>query len=148
MNIKSLYIENFRNFGDEGTCINLSPITFFTGCNSAGKSSATKAFLLLDSYLSDIKANNYNLIETPLDFSKIVKLGNFDTVLNKTSKEIGVNNIVLGYSWASAILTEDIQVNFSFIQKTSDSLNNGWLNEMLILIGSIELLSIKIIDNH
>ena len=68
MEIKEIYIKNFRNIGEEGAEIKLSPITIFTGCNSAGKSTAAKALLLLESYLSDVKANNYNLIDTPLDF--------------------------------------------------------------------------------
>lgn len=145
--MKDLYIKNFRNIGEEGVSIKLSPITIFTGCNSAGKSTAAKALLMLESYLSDVKRNNYNLIGTPLDFSKVVKLGSFDTVLNAESKANGQGNIMLGYSFHSVILVADIQVRFIFEKRENDSLNNGWLNELAILIDSKPLLSILIKDN-
>lgn len=148
MEIKEIYIKNFRNIGEEGAEIKLSPITIFTGCNSAGKSTAAKALLLLEAYLSDLKTNNYNLIDTPLDFSKVVKLGSFDTVLNSIAKSNGQDYFVLGYSFASAILVADINVRLTFGKKVSDALNNAWLKELSILIDSTELLSIKIIDRH
>ena len=148
MDIKEIYIKNFRNIGEEGAKINLSPITIFTGCNSAGKSTAAKALLLLESYLSDIKANNYNLIDTPLDFSKVVKLGTFDTVLNSSAKAKGQESFVLGYSFESAILVADIAVRLTFGKNDLDALNNAWLHEVTILIDSEELLSIRIIDGH
>ncbi|MDE6522286.1 MAG: AAA family ATPase [Muribaculaceae bacterium] len=147
MEIKEIYIKNFRNIGEEGAEIKLSPITIFTGCNSAGKSTAAKALLLLESYLSDVKANNYNLIDTPLDFSKVVKLGTFDTVLNSSAKADGYNCFVLGYSFESSIIVADISVRFTFGEKISDSLNNGYLKKLSILIDSNEFLSISIQDD-
>ncbi len=148
MEIKEIYIKNFRNIGEEGAEIKLSPITIFTGCNSAGKSTAAKALLLLEAYLSDVKANNYDLINTPLDFSKVVKLGSFDSVINKASKSNGQEDIVLGYSFASAILVADIQVRLVFGKKDTDTLNNGWLKELDILIDSKEFLSISINNGY
>ena len=147
MKIKEIYIKDFRNIGEDGAVIKLSPITIFTGCNSAGKSTAAKALLLLESYLSDVKANNYNLIDTPLDFSKVVKLGTFDTVLNLSAKANGHNCFVLGYSFESSIIVADISVHFTFGKKTLDSLNNGYLKTLSILIDSNELLSISIKDD-
>ena len=141
-----IYIKNFRNIGEEGATIKLSPITIFTGCNSAGKSTAAKALLMLESYLLDVKKNNNNLIGTPLDFSKVVKLGTFDTVLNARSKANGYENIILGYSFASVILVADIQVRFIFEKKETDHLRNGWLKELSISIDSKPLLSILIKD--
>lgn len=148
MEIKEIYIKNFRNIGEEGAEIKLSPITIFTGCNSAGKSTAAKALLLLESYLSDVKSNNYNLIDTPLDFSKVVKLGTFDTVLNSVAKANGQESFVLGYSFESAVLVADIDVRLKFGKNVLDALNNAWLHELSILIDSKELLSIQIIDRH
>lgn len=143
-----IYIKNFRNIGEEGVSINLSPITIFTGCNSAGKSTAAKALLMLESYLADVMKNNYNLISTPLDFSKVVKLGTFDTVLNSKSKANGQEHIILGYSFASVILVADIQVRFVFEKKEIDHLRNGWLKELSISIDSKPLLSILIKDSN
>lgn len=143
-----IYIKNFRNIGEEGVSIKLSPITIFTGCNSAGKSTSAKALLMLESYLADVMKNNYNLISTPLDFSKVVKLGTFDTVLNSKSNANGQENIILGYSFASVILVSDIQVRFVFEKKEIDHLRNGWLKELSISIDSKPLLSILIKDGN
>lgn len=146
MDIKEIYIKNFRNIGEEGAEIKLSPITIFTGCNSAGKSTAAKALLLLESYLSDLKANNYNFIDTPLDFSKVVKLGSFDSVLNKTSKSNGEKDIVFGYSFASSIIVADFKVRLYFGKKETDALNNAYLKALSIFIDSNELVSVKIMN--
>ena len=148
MEIKEIYIKNFRNIGEEGATIKLSPVTIFTGCNSAGKSTAAKALLLLEAYLSDLKSDSFNFIDTQLDFSKVIKLGSFDSVINKTAKRNGHNEITLGYSFASAILVADIKVFLTFGKKDTDALNNGWLKELSIFINTTELLSIFIKDNH
>lgn len=148
MEIKELYIKNFRNIGEEGAEIKLSPITIFTGCNSAGKSTAAKALLLLEAYLSDVKANNYNLIDTPLDFSKVVKLGTFDTVLNSSAKANGQESFVLGYSFASPIIVGDIKVRLTFVKRVSDTLNNAWLQKLSVFIDTIEVFVINVIEGH
>ncbi|MDE6692470.1 MAG: AAA family ATPase, partial [Muribaculaceae bacterium] len=148
MEIKEIYIKNFRNIGEEGATIKLSPVTIFTGCNSAGKSTAAKALFMLKAYLSDIETSNFNLIDTPLDFSKVVKLGSFDSVINKTAKENGHDEITLGYSFPSAILVADIKVFLTFGKKDTDALNNGWLKKLSIFIDTTELLSIFIKDGH
>lgn len=146
MSLKSIYLNNFRIIGEEGTVVGFSPVTIFTGCNSAGKSTVAKALVLLDSYLSAIKANDFNLIDTSLDFSKVGKLGTFDSVLNVKSKENGVEEIVLGYEWESPVFVENIRADFTFIKKEDDQLCNGWLKELSIAIDSPEfkLFSIKI----
>ena len=146
MSLKSIYLKNFRIIGEEGAVVSFSPVTIFTGCNSAGKSTVAKALVLLDSYLSAIRANDFNLIDTSLDFSKVGKLGTFDSVLNVKSKENGVDEIVLGYEWESPVFVENIRADFTFIKKEGDQLCNGWLKELSIAIDSPEfkLFSIKI----
>lgn len=146
MSLKSIYLKNFRKIGEEGAVVSFSPVTIFTGCNSAGKSTVAKALVLLDSYLSAIRANDFNLIDTSLDFSKVGKLGTFDSVLNVKSKENGVEEIVLGYEWESPVFVENIRADFTFIKKEDDQLCNGWLKELSIAIDSPEfkLFSIKI----
>lgn len=146
MSLKSIYLKNFRIIGEEGAVVSFSPVTIFTGCNSAGKSTVAKALVLLDSYLSAIRANDFNLIDTSLDFSKVGKLGTFDSVLNVKSKENGVEEIVLGYEWESPVFVENTQAYFTFIKKEDDQLCNGWLKELSIAIDSPEfkLFSIKI----
>lgn len=147
MDITSIYIKNFRVFGEEGADIKLSPVTLLTGCNSAGKSSLAKAILLLLSYLSKVREKSYNLIETPMDFSNVVKLGTFDSVLNKSAKEHGAQNIVFGFSWPSTTFVGKCQALFTFGKKQSDMLCNGWLSDLTFRIDNEDLLSVKIIDD-
>ena len=40
-------LTNFRKFDNKGCHLCLSPITFFTGCNSSGKSSVSKSLVFL-----------------------------------------------------------------------------------------------------
>lgn len=145
MSLKSIYLKNFRIIGEEGAVVSFFPVTIFTGCNSAGKSTVAKALVLLDSYLSAIRANDFNLIDTSLDFSKVGKLGTFDSVLNVKSKE---NEIVLGYEWESPVFVENTQAYFTFIKKEDDQLCNGWLKRLSIAIDSLELFSIKIHEGN
>lgn len=147
MDITSIYIKNFRVFGEEGANIKLSPVTLLTGCNSAGKSSLAKAILLLQSYLSKVKERGYNFIETPMDFSNVVKLGTFDSVLNKSAKEHGAQNIVFGFSWSSTTFVGECQALFTFGKKQSDMLCNGWLSDLTFRIDNEDLFSVKIIDD-
>lgn len=148
MTLTNLYIQNFRKIGEEGATITISPVTFMTGCNSAGKSSAAKAFLLLASFLKDVKDNNGNLVNTPLDFSKVVKLGTFDTVLNVESRAKGIDHFMIGYDWDSYIFTKKIKAFFTFGTRDSDLLNQGWLKEISIYIGSDLLFTVFVGDNN
>lgn len=146
--MKSIIFKNFRNSGNEITRINLRSVSLFTGCNSAGKSSAAKALILLNSYLQDVKSNNNNLIDTPLDFSKIVKLGTFDHVINKQAKENGANSMMLGFSTESFFNVGEIEYQFFFVKKDGDFLGNGWLESLVVCVNNTPLFTIKIVDNH
>lgn len=146
--MKSIIFKNFRNSGTEITRINLRSVSLFTGCNSAGKSSAAKALILLNSYLQDVKNNNNNLIDTPLDFSTIVKLGSFDHVLNKQAKENGATSIMLGFSIESFFNVGEIEYQFYFVKKDGDFLENGWLESLAVYVNNAPLFTIKIVDNN
>lgn len=146
--MKSISFKNFRNSGTEITRINLRSVSIFTGCNSAGKSSAAKALILLNSYLQDVKNNNNNLIDTPLDFSKIVKLGSFDNVLNKQARENGAHSIMLGFSIESFFNVGEIEYQFYFVKKDGDFLENGWLKSLVVYVNNTPLFTIKIVDNN
>jgi predicted ATPase len=78
--IKSFGVENFRVF-KEMTNFELAPITILTGANSSGKSSLTKALMLLKE--SMIKNE---LAQLDFDDSEI-KLGSFTQNLNNTILE-------------------------------------------------------------
>ena len=58
--ITSLKIQNFRIFDQEGSTFDLAPLTFLTGCNSSGKSSMTKALLLLYNFIDRLRAQGQN----------------------------------------------------------------------------------------
>lgn len=148
MNFTGIYIKNFRNIGSEGALIKISPVTFLTGCNSSGKSTATKALLLLDIYLKAVRSNDNNLIDTPLEFPRTFKLGSFDNVLNADSKAKGENYIVLGHQWESATFVGKVQADFTFVKKPTDSFNYGWLKTLSISIDSVELFTIGVEDGH
>ena len=103
---------------------------------------------MLNSYLQDVKNNNNNLIDTPLDFSKIVKLGSFDHVLNKQAKENGANSIMLGFSTESFFNVGEIEYQFFFVKKDGDFLGNGWLESLVVCVNNTPLFTINIVDNH
>lgn len=146
--MKSISFKNFRNSGDITTRIELKAISILTGCNSAGKSSAAKALLLLSSYINKVKDNEYNLIDTPLDLSKTVKLGTFDNVLNIHSRKKGIDTFTLGYSINSFFHNGEIGYDFTFGRKEGDYLGNGWLKSMTISVDKFPLVTFSIIDGN
>jgi predicted ATPase len=86
-NLKSFGLKNFRVFKDQ-TDFELAPITIVTGTNNAGKSSLSKALLLLsDTMYSNRKDNTFF---KPLDFSKgeIHKLGGQKYISNNENDDI------------------------------------------------------------
>ena len=144
--VMNISIKNFRIIGEDGIHLDFTPVTFLTGCNSSGKSSITKAILLMNNFLKDLKDNNYNLIDTPLDFSKIVKLGNFDAVLNKESKQKGSTKISFAYSFYNGVFKAPLYVEYIFSQRENDSLNNAWIDEIIISTDKNKLFFIQVID--
>lgn len=92
-NLKSFGLKNFRVFKNQ-TDFELAPITIVTGTNNAGKSSLSKALLLLSDTLSTKKLDSYE--KSPLrpfgflDFSRndLHHLGGLKYVSNQDNKEI------------------------------------------------------------
>ena len=144
--VMNISIKNFRIIGEDGIHLDFTPVTFLTGCNSSGKSSITKAILLMNNFLKDLKDNNYNIIDTPLDFSKIVKLGNFDEVLNKDIKQKGSTKISFAYSFKNGVFKPHLHVEYIFSPRTNDFLNNAWIDEIIISTDKNKLFSIQVID--
>ncbi|MBL0309012.1 MAG: AAA family ATPase [Bacteroidetes bacterium] len=89
-------VGNFRSFKDMYN-FELSPITVLTGTNSSGKSSLTKAMLLLKESFTNIKAsynagsfsiNRFDLNSlSVLSFNHHLQLGNFETSKNHQSSD-------------------------------------------------------------
>lgn len=132
----SLSIKNFRVFDEAGVNIELAPITILTGCNSSGKSSITKAVLLLDSFLKQIKKARENNHTIEIDKYKLDstedlfrQLGGFYNVLHKGSqnKEITLEYVVYSY-----MLSKYVWVELVFGANKNDKLNNGYLNSITL----------------
>lgn len=120
-------IKNFKIFDDNGVKLTLSPITFLTGENSSGKSSVTKALLLLQNYFS--KAEVYQKLPFEnLDFSKY-NLPEFDNIINYSSSN---NKITYVTKLSSGLLHKDFYVEYIFEKKEGDDLNNAWLNKISV----------------
>ena len=129
-----LTIKNFRVYDENGVSFELKPLTILTGCNSSGKSSMTKAALLLNSFLSQIKKDWENkekirLREYKLDFRNYPHnlLGRFDKVVhNKSSNK----EITFEYETYSLLLSKNVTVSLVFGADVNDKLNNGYLNSI------------------
>lgn len=137
-------IKNFKSFNNDGSTFKLSPLTLLTGCNSSGKSSVVKSLMLLDDFLSQIKADMrdgvaLNLDKYKIDFTKKQNkvLGNFSKVINWNDSS---DSIVLSYSTHSLYLSEDVTVSFEFKAIEKDSLNNGCLHRLTVYNSEGEII--------
>lgn len=129
-------VDNFRVFKDNAPSMHLAPITILTGCNSSGKSSIVKSMLLLRNFMKDLSDSEFNLRNTPVDFSsEELLLGRYDKVLNKDckQKEREQQKIVYHYSIHSALCRRDFKVEYVVVADENDDLNNGWLKEVRLL---------------
>ena len=123
-----LTIKNFKCFGDKGVKIDLAPITFITGENSSGKSSLTKAILLIQDFMNKSKQSN-GINNSNIDFSKY-NLDGFDGSLNKKSTS---REICFSFKNKLDIYNKTVQVTYYFIKQDKDILNRGWLDRMTII---------------
>ena len=131
-----LTIKNFRVFDADGDTIELAPITVLTGCNSSGKSSVVKAFMMLNEFLKQFK-NSLSKGEAPMwrvykiDFRKhpFNLLGRFDKIVNRQSDD---HRITLEYTVNSKNIQKDVKVSFVFAADDRDVLNNAYLDQLTI----------------
>ena len=130
----TLKIKNFRVFDENGVSLDIKPITILTGCNSSGKSSVTKAVILLNSFLAQIKkavdnGNPIRLDDYKIDFTQCPNnmLGRFGRVVNENSKS---KKISIGYTVYSYMLSKDVDVDLVFSADENDELNNAYLDSI------------------
>lgn len=130
----TLKIKNFRVFDENGVSLDMKPITILTGSNSSGKSSVTKAVILLNSFLAQIKkavdnGNPIRLDDYKIDFTQYPNnmLGRFDRVVNENSKS---KKISIGYTVYSYMLSKDVDVVLVFSADENDELNNAYLDSI------------------
>lgn len=116
-------INNFRVFDKEGSTFEVKPITLLTGANSSGKSSMTKALLLLEDFLSQY-AEKKQIGQCVLNFSSDrFRLGNYSNALNR--KANADDSIVFSYVKHSDFLNLDAKVSFSFKSNPNDQEGKG-----------------------
>ncbi len=130
----TLKIKNFRVFDENGVSLDIKPITILTGSNSSGKSSVTKAVILLNSFLAQIKkavdnGDPIRLDDYKIDFTQYPNnlLGRFDRVVNENSKS---KKISIGYTVYSYMLSKDVDVDLVFSADENDELNNAYLDSI------------------
>ncbi len=123
-------------FDENGVHIHLSPITILTGCNNSGKSSYTRALLLVQDFCRQVKSDvesgrGLHLERYKLDFH--VKpnqlLGNFNNILHRGSdnNEDSNKHIIYEFELMSPQLLQDVIVRLEFSAIKEDKLNDGYL---------------------
>lgn len=139
---KEFTVKNFKVFDEEGATFELAPISILTGCNSSGKSSMTKALLLLSKFVQKLKAEYKRTGECrPEDLTlglpnPDMKLGNFSSVLNCNTSDN--KTITLSYS------QYNYTVEYVFVGETPEVTGDGWLSEISIKTNQgTEVLHIK-----
>lgn len=147
MSMKTRFgIKNFRAFDEKGVEVEMAPITILTGCNSSGKSSITKGYVLYNSVLSALKLKDELFKETggvfdgntfssighffnpnarlgKVDFSKPVinTLGNIDMLLNNRSN----SDVELSMDLFSYVLNTSVKVVLHISSFETDIARNG-----------------------
>ena len=143
----SFTIKNFRVFDERGETFTFKPISFLTGTNSSGKSSLTKALLLMHEFMLSAPSNLFDLASYELDFSKsYLKLGGFKTEKNGLSSS---DEIVFAYS-VSPFCAPDctFDVEYSFVRAEGETVSslydNGMLSRIVVRFDDQTILEIHV----
>lgn len=153
---------NFRSFGTKGANFEIAPITILTGCNSAGKSSAVKAELLLSGVVKQIEQRFNKFVNSGDKLYKIslrqilsdlvlhmsdktLQLGRFDRTVNDQSE-----NDILSFSYTvySELLLSNLTVELSFCGKSDDVVNDAVLTHLCVKNGDAVLVNIDGLDKE
>ncbi len=140
-------VKNFRIFDEKGTSFCLKPITLLTGQNGSGKSSLTKAIMLMHDFLTKElpEHSSFNPISQALDFTRpSLKLGGFDIEKNYNSDS---DYISFGYSVCPRVaypyLTFDVEYRFRKKDEDDTVFNNGVFDSLIIRHDGDEIVSIE-----
>lgn len=131
-----LELKNFRVFDEKnGGLFRLSPITVLTGCNSSGKSSVTKALLLLRDFFSNIHTNKVD--DCKLNFgNKVTKLGRYDLVRNCNSSP--KSKMCFSYIVRGKHIDDHFLIEMYFATRSNDKTNSGWVDRIIVKKGREE----------
>ena len=126
-------IKNFRKFDSAGCEFSLAPITFFTGCNNSGKSSASKSIVLLSQMYKRLESiqEEFSFDDIYLDFSdKSINIGDYDSVMNrKAPKDLG---LTFSFSTYSDYIQRNVFVELVFKKRPKEILNRAHLSSFII----------------
>ena len=145
--ITSLKIQNFRIFDQEGSTFDLAPLTFLTGCNSSGKSSMTKALLLLYNFIDRLRTQgqNFDIRSESLGLHKYnLKLGDFTSVLNHNEKNDGCIHFTYTCNSKGFIrkTSKPLEVEYVFGNDSNDNSNDAWLKIVRITTSGNTILEL------
>lgn len=145
--ITSLKIQNFRIFDQEGSTFDLAPLTFLTGCNSSGKSSMTKALLLLYNFIDRLRAQGqtFDIRSESLGLHKYnLKLGDFTSVLNHNETNDGCIHFTYTCNSKGFIrkTSKPLEVEYVFGNDSNDSSNDAWLKIVRITTSGNTILEL------
>ena len=145
---KDYYIKNFKVFDEEGSYIDIRPITILTGCNNSGKSSIVKSLCLLNDFCRQAdkslsKSEFQDLSKIVLDFHKRPNdiMGSFSKVIHKTEPSDGVEDnaeakssktFSLKANAYSNYFLQNMFVELTFSNHDGDHLDNGYLRKIEI----------------
>ena len=122
-------VKNFRKFDSKGFELSLAPITFLTGCNNSGKSSASKSLVLLSQMykrLSSFNGKDIPWEELYIDFSdSTLGLGNYESALNFKAKSN--EGITFSFSTYSDSIQRRVLVELVFKKREEEIHNRAHL---------------------
>ena len=139
-------VKNFRIFDEEGATFKFKPITFLTGTNGSGKSSLTKALMLMHDFLTKggQDGSAFDPIYQELDFTRpSLKLGGFDVEKNFNSRS---NYITFRYTVeprSANFLQFDVEYRFKAKEAARTFYNNGIWDKLTVRIGDEVFLEVS-----
>lgn len=142
-------LKNFRVFNEQGASFEIAPITILTGCNSSGKSSITKSMMLLNDIFSRIikdytAGNRCYLEDYTLRLNKgIHNLGKFASIVNDKSVN---EKFTIEFSQKTYFFSGKLTASISFVRDDGDIIENGKIQEIVILNSNAEPLCVMNFD--
>ncbi len=138
--------KNFRIFDETGTSFIFKPITLLTGQNGSGKSSLTKAIMLMHDFFTSTNQNkeDFNPSSIELDFTRpSLKLGGFNVEKNYHS-----SSDVMSFQYSvrpkvAAYLSFDVEYFFKSTNDDDSLYNNGLFDRLTIRHQDKTLVSIN-----
>lgn len=130
-----LGIKNFKIFDDQGVNIKFNPITILTGANGSGKSSITKALIILQDYmkrLNESLRSDEMIGAVPFEISNSrLRIGSsYKDSINRDSKSDTISMSYQSHLFSSEYI---IKTTLRFQPSYEDSYyKGGWLKQLTL----------------